>query len=158
MKTAAALARTSLSWWQLCHVHVMFLMIVKLTFWWLYYWKMWSSKKLLPCWSFLANLVIRVMFFWQVILMILAANAAVGVITETNAEKALEVIFFLFKWMFFVIIWILWLYFWSCALIYFNCRYLNIMQIFMIECFYNFLFYDVASIYQILHFVSLTNL
>jgi Ca2+ transporting ATPase len=32
------------------------------------------------------------MFALQVIFMILAANAAVGVITETNAEKALEVL------------------------------------------------------------------
>lgn len=35
--------------------------------------------------------------------MILAANAAVGVITETNAEKALEVIFFSLQMDFFFI-------------------------------------------------------
>ena len=35
--------------------------------------------------------VIIILLNVQVILMILAANAAVGVITETNAEKALEV-------------------------------------------------------------------
>lgn len=37
------------------------------------------------------NFFLFILLLVQVILMILAANAAVGVITETNAENALEV-------------------------------------------------------------------